>query len=259
MFDGVARSLPALAYAQHLARKAAKVGFDWPDVDGPLAKVDEELAELREAIAARRRRRASPTSSATSSSPPSTSPATSTSTPSWRCGPRRPSSAAASRPSRRWRRERGVDLRRRRPGDARRAVGRGQGDRARAGKTGAAMRLQFADPSDHPHLGSLPFATDLEDWDLPHMHGVLGLHRHVVRLVELGPDGDRTSYVVKELPDHLAQREYRLLRAARRGPPADGARVRRRHRALRRPRRAADHAPPRLLAAVPHAAVRARA
>ena len=51
MFDGVARSLPALAYAQHLARKAAKVGFDWPDVDGPLAKVDEEVAELREAIA----------------------------------------------------------------------------------------------------------------------------------------------------------------------------------------------------------------
>ena len=51
VFDGVAHSLPALAYTQHLARKAAKVGFDWPDVDGPLAKVDEELAELREAIA----------------------------------------------------------------------------------------------------------------------------------------------------------------------------------------------------------------
>lgn len=74
------------------------------------------------------------------------------------------------------------------------------------------MRLQFADPSDHPHLGTLPFAADLAAWDLPHMHGVLGLHRHVVRLVELGGDGDRTSYVVKELPDHLAQREYRLLR-----------------------------------------------
>ena len=100
MFDGVARSLPALAYAQHLARKAAKVGFDWPDVAGPLAKVDEELAELREAIASRRRGRASPTSSATSSSPPSTSPATPTSTPSWRRGPRRPSSAAGSRRSR---------------------------------------------------------------------------------------------------------------------------------------------------------------
>ncbi len=74
------------------------------------------------------------------------------------------------------------------------------------------MRLQFADPSDHPHLGALPFATDLGDWDLPHMHGVLGLHRHVVRLVELGDEEERTSYVVKELPDHLALREYRLLR-----------------------------------------------
>jgi tetrapyrrole methylase family protein/MazG family protein len=50
VFDGVPRSLPALAYAQQLARKAAKVGFDWPDVEGPLAKVDEELAELREAL-----------------------------------------------------------------------------------------------------------------------------------------------------------------------------------------------------------------
>ena len=43
VFDGVARSLPALAYAQQLMGKAAKVGFDWPDVEGPLAKVDEEL------------------------------------------------------------------------------------------------------------------------------------------------------------------------------------------------------------------------
>ena len=88
------------------------------------------------------------------------------------------------------------------------------------------MRLQFADPSDHPHLGALPFATDLDDWDLPHMHGVLGLHRHVVRLVELGEERHRMSYVVKELPDHLARREYRLLRGARRGPPADGDRRR---------------------------------
>lgn len=74
------------------------------------------------------------------------------------------------------------------------------------------MRLQFADPSDHPLVGALPFATDLNDWDLPHMHGVLGLHRHVVRLVELGDETKRTSYVVKELPDHLALKEYRLLR-----------------------------------------------
>lgn len=75
------------------------------------------------------------------------------------------------------------------------------------------MRLQLADPADHPLVGTLPFGVDLADWDLPHLHGVLGLHRHVVKLVELGDaDGHRTSYVVKELPDHLAQREYRLLR-----------------------------------------------
>jgi tetrapyrrole methylase family protein / MazG family protein len=52
IFDGVAHSLPALAYTQQLMRKAAKVGFDWPDVSGPLAKLDEELHELRDAIAA---------------------------------------------------------------------------------------------------------------------------------------------------------------------------------------------------------------
>jgi hypothetical protein len=75
------------------------------------------------------------------------------------------------------------------------------------------VRLQFADPADHPLIGSLPFSVDLEDWDLPHMHGVLGLHRHVVRLVELGDEHDRVSYVVKELPDDLARREYRLLRS----------------------------------------------
>nr|MBA3606530.1 DUF4032 domain-containing protein [Acidimicrobiia bacterium] len=74
------------------------------------------------------------------------------------------------------------------------------------------MRLQFADPGDHPDVVRLPFGMDLADWDLPHIHGVLGLHRHVVRLVELGDEAARVSYVVKELPDHLARREYRLLR-----------------------------------------------
>lgn len=49
-FDGVPTSLPALAYAQQLGRKAAKVGFDWPDAAGPLAKIGEEVDELRRAI-----------------------------------------------------------------------------------------------------------------------------------------------------------------------------------------------------------------
>jgi tetrapyrrole methylase family protein / MazG family protein len=47
--DGVQRSLPALQSAWSLQRRAANVGFDWPDVDGALEKVREELEELREA------------------------------------------------------------------------------------------------------------------------------------------------------------------------------------------------------------------
>ena len=43
---GVARALPALERAAKLQRRAARVGFDWPDVSGPRAKIDEELAEL---------------------------------------------------------------------------------------------------------------------------------------------------------------------------------------------------------------------
>jgi len=45
--DGVQRSLPALQWAWSLQRRAANVGFDWPDVDGVLEKVREELEELR--------------------------------------------------------------------------------------------------------------------------------------------------------------------------------------------------------------------
>ena len=43
---GVALALPALERAQKLQRRAARTGFDWPDIDGPRAKIDEELAEL---------------------------------------------------------------------------------------------------------------------------------------------------------------------------------------------------------------------
>jgi len=50
IFDGVSTSQPALALAQQVQHKAAKVGFDWDDVGGPLEKVREELDELTEAI-----------------------------------------------------------------------------------------------------------------------------------------------------------------------------------------------------------------
>jgi ATP diphosphatase len=38
--------LPALKRAEKLQRRAARVGFDWPDASGPRAKVEEELAEV---------------------------------------------------------------------------------------------------------------------------------------------------------------------------------------------------------------------
>lgn len=47
--DGVALALPALLRAEKLQKRAARQGFDWPDVDGPADKVREEMAELAEA------------------------------------------------------------------------------------------------------------------------------------------------------------------------------------------------------------------
>ena len=46
---GVAIGLPALSRAEKLQKRAARVGFDWPDAEGPLAKVFEEIEEVREA------------------------------------------------------------------------------------------------------------------------------------------------------------------------------------------------------------------
>ncbi|HMI41965.1 MAG TPA: nucleoside triphosphate pyrophosphohydrolase [Sphingomicrobium sp.] len=43
---GVANALPALERAVKLQRRAARTGFDWPDVEGPRAKIVEELQEL---------------------------------------------------------------------------------------------------------------------------------------------------------------------------------------------------------------------
>ncbi|MDX2381164.1 MAG: nucleoside triphosphate pyrophosphohydrolase [Acidimicrobiia bacterium] len=51
VFDGIPRSMPSLSYSAKIGRKASKVGFDWPAVDGAFEKVDEEIAELREAAA----------------------------------------------------------------------------------------------------------------------------------------------------------------------------------------------------------------
>ena len=51
--DGVPPALPGLLKAQRTQEKAARVGFDWQDAAGPLAKIEEELAELKAEVAAR--------------------------------------------------------------------------------------------------------------------------------------------------------------------------------------------------------------
>jgi len=45
--DDILRTMPATLEAAKLGSRAAKVGFDWPDSSGLLAKIDEEIAELR--------------------------------------------------------------------------------------------------------------------------------------------------------------------------------------------------------------------
>jgi ATP diphosphatase len=52
--EGVALALPALMRAEKLQKRAARVGFDWPDPEGPADKVREEMAELAEADEASR-------------------------------------------------------------------------------------------------------------------------------------------------------------------------------------------------------------
>ncbi len=49
--DGLPADLPALHRAFRLQDRAAGVGFDWPDAAGPLAKVDEEVQEVRDELA----------------------------------------------------------------------------------------------------------------------------------------------------------------------------------------------------------------
>lgn len=47
--DGIPAALPALQRAHKLQKRAARAGFDWEDVSGPRAKIDEELREVDEA------------------------------------------------------------------------------------------------------------------------------------------------------------------------------------------------------------------
>lgn len=50
--DGVAKALPALMRASKLQKRAARTGFDWPDTEGPISKLMEEIEELKSASSA---------------------------------------------------------------------------------------------------------------------------------------------------------------------------------------------------------------
>ena len=132
VFDGIPRSMPALAYAAKVGSKASKVGFDWPDVGGAFPKIAEETAELHEAMhhpddddrqrCPRRRTRRSAVRHRQRRPPPAHRPGT-------RAARR---DRQVPRPFRRRRTTRtgAVDrAARRRTRNARRALGRGQGHR----------------------------------------------------------------------------------------------------------------------------------
>ncbi len=55
ILEAVPRSLPALLEAHQLSRRAANVGFDWPDVQGIFDKLAEEAAELKQLLASGKR------------------------------------------------------------------------------------------------------------------------------------------------------------------------------------------------------------
>jgi MazG family protein len=50
ILDGIARTLPRLKRSQKLQDRAARVGFDWPDLGPVFDKLDEEVSELKEAL-----------------------------------------------------------------------------------------------------------------------------------------------------------------------------------------------------------------
>ncbi|GBD11777.1 Nucleoside triphosphate pyrophosphohydrolase/pyrophosphatase MazG [bacterium HR23] len=57
LLDGLPKDLPALAAAQAISQRVARVGFDWPDLPGVLHKVQEELAEVQNAQTPQERER----------------------------------------------------------------------------------------------------------------------------------------------------------------------------------------------------------
>jgi CRISPR/Cas system CSM-associated protein Csm2 small subunit len=75
--------------------------------------------------------------------------------------------------------------------------------------TATARGLRIVTRPGHPDFLDLPWGQPLGDWEVDRVVEVLrGVHRHVVRFVDYGG----AIYSLKELPDGLAEREYRLLR-----------------------------------------------
>jgi Domain of unknown function (DUF4032)/Lipopolysaccharide kinase (Kdo/WaaP) family len=69
--------------------------------------------------------------------------------------------------------------------------------------------FRFTTRAGHPTFVDLPWELPLAEWDTDRLVApVRGISRHVVRFVAYGPD----LYALKELPDRLAAKEYRLLR-----------------------------------------------
>jgi tRNA A-37 threonylcarbamoyl transferase component Bud32 len=86
---------------------------------------------------------------------------------------------------------------------------------------GFQMKIQLVPAVGHPNFLDLPWELPLEDWDEATFVSVArGISRHVVRFVER----EGATYALKELPQRLAEREYRLLRdLARNGIPVVAA------------------------------------
>ena len=51
VFDGLSPGIPPIARTQKVIQKVTKVGFQWPDLTGPMEKLEEEVAELKAALA----------------------------------------------------------------------------------------------------------------------------------------------------------------------------------------------------------------
>lgn len=49
MLEGVPKAMPALAYAYEISRRAVRVGFEWPDIEGVVDKLVEEVREIKKA------------------------------------------------------------------------------------------------------------------------------------------------------------------------------------------------------------------